>query len=479
MGTTFCLLACVLATAQPVPADQSEWLLIPQLTRGQELVYRGSFNEDSLGAGVQFSRAYRLEARAFVLDMNAKGAEVAFQTTWRQKPLRPERGPEAEPSSVRLELAHMDLRGRLEPIGKTSLLAPLEGPPTVECGAFVEVPNARLRVGRTWEATEAGRELRGWSVAGTEVINGTTCVKLVGLQQSSDWDRPRADSTAWRRQDTVWMTPRFGYAYRVERTIERREPARREPNQRSVLRYDLESSLQYPGQLLEDRQREILLAHSLTESLAQIMPRAGKAGPRPFEAILARLTHHFERQPPTPYREVLKRIQLRAEAGKRGETPPAALPDASGPVVPVITVGQPAPDFVIPDLTTRETARLGRLLGRPILMLFYSPTATTAEDVLRFAQLMHDTHGQQITVLGLAVADDTPRVLKQHEALNLKFPVLSGTGLRLSYAVESTPKWVVLDSKGVVRGTLDGWGPEIPRAVEEALKKWAGNSRER
>ena len=110
-------------------------------------------------------------------------------------------------------------------------------------------------------------------------------------------------------------------------------------------------------------------------------------------------------------------------------------------------------------------------------MLFYSPTSATAEDVLRFAQKVYDAYGQQVTVLGLAVADDAPRVLKQYEAMHLRYPVLSGTGLRLSYAVESTPKWVVLDSKGVVRGTLDGWGPEIPRAVEETLKKCAGNSR--
>lgn len=477
MGTSFCLIACALATAQPVPTDHSEWLLVPQLTRGQELVYRGSFTEDALGAGVQFNRAYRLETRVFVLDLIANGSEVAFFTTWKQKPLRPERGPEAEPSSVRLERAHMDLRGRVEPAGKAPLLASLEGPPTIECGAFVEVPNTRVRVGRTWETAEAGREPRTWRVAGTETINGTSCVKLVGLQQSADWDKPRADSIAWRRQDTVWMTPRFGYATRVERIIERREPARREPNQRSVLRYELESSLQYPGQLFEDRQREILLAHSLAESLAQLLPKSGPVGPRPFEAILARLTYHFERQPPTPYREVLKRIQLRAEAGKRGETPPTAFPSDTGPVVPVIGVGRPAPDFVVPDLTTHETARLGRLLGRPILMLFYSPTSATADDVLHFAQSMNNTYGQQVTVLGLAVAEDTARILKQHDEMHLKFPVLSGTGLRLSYAVESTPKWVVLDPKGVVRSSLDGWGPEIPRVIEEELKKWVSAPR--
>ena len=42
----------------------------------------------------------------------------------------------------------------------------------------------------------------------------------------------------------------------------------------------------------------------------------------------------------------------------------------------------------------------------------------------------------------------------------------------LSYAVEATPKVVLLDSDGVVRGTYLGWGRETPSAVTEELKRW-------
>jgi hypothetical protein len=42
------------------------------------------------------------------------------------------------------------------------------------------------------ETLEEGQPIRSWSVAGTELINATSCVKLVGVQQSDDWDRPRA-----------------------------------------------------------------------------------------------------------------------------------------------------------------------------------------------------------------------------------------------------------------------------------------------
>src|SRR5207248_5052413 len=74
MVTTFCLLTCALTTAQPT--DGTEWLLLPRLTKGHELVYHGSIVEETYGKGVQFSRTYRLESRAFVLDSSSRGLDV-------------------------------------------------------------------------------------------------------------------------------------------------------------------------------------------------------------------------------------------------------------------------------------------------------------------------------------------------------------------------------------------------------------------
>src|SRR5437588_12789249 len=79
MLATICLMSCALAPAQT--ASGAEWLLTPRLSRGQELVYRGTFTEESLGRGVQFSRAYRLHSRVFVLDTSPEGLEIAFLTT--------------------------------------------------------------------------------------------------------------------------------------------------------------------------------------------------------------------------------------------------------------------------------------------------------------------------------------------------------------------------------------------------------------
>jgi hypothetical protein len=56
--------------------------------------------------------------------------------------------------------------------------------------------------------------------------------------------------------------------------------------------------------------------------------------------------------------------------------------------------------------------------------------------------------------------------------LGFTFPVLDGGALRVSYGVETTPKFVLLDSANMVRGGWLGWGQETAAEVREELKRW-------
>jgi peroxiredoxin len=470
MTASLCLLTSVLVTAQA--AGRSDWLIAPQLSRGQELVYRGSYAEEAVGQGVHFSRSYRLESRVFVLDTPPRGLEVALQTILRLRAPRSEHGEEPEPSSVRLELARVDLQGRITANSGGALSIPLDGPATVERGAFLEVPSGRLGPKQSWEILDANRPAQRWRVVGTELVNGTGCLKLEGVQQSEDWDHPRADRMAWRRRDTVWLVPRLGIAYRVERQIERREPAHREASQRSVAQYELQSDIQYPGQLFEDRRREILQAQKLNEAIAPLLADASKQGHKPFENLLARIAYHLENQPPTPYREAVLQMKRRAEAVSRGEAPTTAAADELNRAPALAALDHRAPDFIATNLLTKETMQLRRWLGRPILMVFYHPDSATVEPVLRLAQAMQDKYGRLMVVLAFAVSDDAERIKKQALELGLSVPILSGKGLRQTYGVEATPKLIIVDAGGVVRGQFIGWGPEASTAVALELQRW-------
>jgi peroxiredoxin len=467
MVGTLCLLTCVLAAGQP--ADRADWLLGLQLARGQELVYRGTFTEKNLIPNVQNERTYRLEVNVFTLDEQPEHRRVAFLTTLTPRATRPEAGGTGPPpASVRLEVIEVDAHGRLasKPEGGTAV--PLEGPPTLECGAIVEVPAARVGLGYSWTVLEAGRPPRTWRVAGTEVVRSTACIKLVGEQQSADWDHPRSDSAAWWRRDTVWLAPQTGVAYRVEREIKQRAPARSQPTYQSLARYELADRVAYPGKLFEDRRYEIQQARRFFEEASPLLAQPSLYETQ-LEALLHKIAYHLKDHDVPPYTQAILQVQHRVEAARRGEVIPSPAAPEHSPPAPA-TAGQRAPDFVATDLVSRQTVHLYRCLGRPILLVFYNPATEPGKNALDFA---HDlsTAGKGVTVLALAMSADEALVRRQHAEMHLAFPVVDGRGLRVTFGVTETPKLLLLDSEGVVRRTCTGWGPQTPVEIREELER--------
>jgi hypothetical protein len=469
MIATLSLMSCVLTTAQPV--DRSEWLLRPQLGRAQEFVYRGSYEEKSVGSDLEFERKYAFRAVAFVLDTTPRGAEAAFVTVLRPRNARGARIEEVVPSSAHVAVVHVDPQGRLSGDPGVSMAAPLEGPPAVEFGAFVELPRQAVGIGKGWVVEEDGRPPRKWLVAGTEAVNGTSCVKLVGMQQSDDWEQPRADRVAWWRQDTVWIAPRLGVAYKVERQIKRREPARKQPFYQSVLAYELETRSDYPRQIYDDIRREVLQTHDFAEAATPLLGNPSHYAAQ-IDALLGRIKYHTEHHAITltTYREPLLHLQRRLEAARRGEAAPAVASQDHDTAVAAI--GKAAPEFLTTCFTAaNESGRLGPWKGKPLLMIFYTPTSPFAENVLQLGEEVRLLSKGEVGVVGLAVSSDGDAVRKQHAELKLSMPLYDGRGLRVSYDVKATPKLMVIDAGGMVRGAWDGWGEETREAVFTELSR--------
>jgi peroxiredoxin len=223
------------------------------------------------------------------------------------------------------------------------------------------------------------------------------------------------------------------------------------------------------GQLADERRREITLAHQLAERLTPLLKDPEKANPKILDEVLSRISQHIDKQPATPYRPAILQVQRRAEAARRGDAVPVSYTEDSGPALQILAIGKPAPDFVTTDLVNQTTARLRKLLGQPILMVFYNPNSKHAVDVLRYAQQVSVSQPDAITTIGLPVTDDAERILKQRTEHHITFPFLSGQGLKLTYAVEATPKFVVLDGSGIVRGAYVGWGAELPELIDAEL----------
>jgi peroxiredoxin len=465
MTPTLTLFAALWAAGQPADGDRP---LAPRLGPGQELLYRGSFTEEGHDPSNQFRRAYDLETRAFVLKALDGGFEVAILTLLRD----PHAPPGTPPGSVRLATVTVDVRGRVTLPPGTAAPTPLDGPPTLEVAAVTELPPGPVGVGQSWDVMDGDRPPRTWRVTGTEAVNGVRCFKLVGTQQTADWDRPGSGRSAWKRQDVVWLRAQQAVVQRVERTVEQRAPGRGEPGQRSVTAYELDGVHAYPGRLDSDRRNEITRAGQFGQTLTTLLARPD-ASPRGLAALQTRIEHHLQNQPATPYRDAILWVQRRAEAGPEAEVIPVARP---APVAPAVaTLGQPAPDFVAADLTTREPVRLGRWQGRPVVLLFYRPDSDHAEPSLRCLQELQNRYGPSIQAAVLCVTGDTETALRQRAELALTVPVLAGREVQALYVTDdSTPRWVVLDAAGVVRYLEVGWGSELPALLRRSLDKEMG-----
>ena len=468
MMSSCLLLTLTLALGQ---GDRAEWNLTPQLVPGVELVYSGTSSEESLTPGIQHQRVYRIENHLFILSGSAKNLDIAFMTSLSVR----EPGEEVrfKSASIRLELAKLDDRGRLKPANATNQLhAPAGLPPVIETGCIVEVPSL---VGKNsaWEVVETGRPLVTWTVHGPESAGGMACVKLVGQQQSDDWDRPRADRTAWRRKDVVWMSTQIGVAVKVERTIERREPGRRDPSQRVVTSYSLESRLKYPGKLLDDRKNEILASRRFLEEASPLLRQPGSQ----LESLSRKVAYHVDHHPTTPYRKVVTQLAQRIDGARRGELLLAEYAEEPPEPIRSLGVGQKSPDFTAQDLATRTSTRLSKILGQPVLVIYYSPHTKTGVDVLEFAKQLAEKSTGRCAILAMAVTKEPDFAVRQQTEMKLPFPVYDGTAMRIAFNVEATPRFIVLDADGVIRASTTGWAPHVPDEIREAIRTAADRNK--
>jgi peroxiredoxin len=472
MITSICLLSCALTLAQGT--DRADWQLSPLFSPGLELVYRGTYLEESLIPNVEHQRLYRLEGNLLVLDAGVKDWHVAIITALSLQDARQAADKKEGPTSVRVELAKVDLQGRVRSSDKKLLGISLKGPPTLEWGFLVPVP--RIKVGRnsSWEVGDEGLPAQRWQIAGAELCGGVTCIKILGVQQSNDWDSTRADQSAWRRRDTVWIHPLVNVAQKVERIIEWRDPARDTPTFRAVVRYELQSRLRYPDLEFDSRCKEVFKVCKFYEELQPLLRQPGLYRPQ-IDSMIRRVSLHLDHQPATqtaPYRKAVLHIKAVLEKAQKGDVAVPHVPDDPLPqAAKAVGIGERVTDFAVSGLTEEKTARFQNYQGKPILVFFYNPTTPLGKEVLTYVKQLSEKQTGRLEIMAMAVTNDADVAKKQHQEMRLLFPIFDGNGLRLTFGAEQTPRFVVVDSSGLVRLAQTGWGFHTPYEIDEVLQR--------
>jgi len=439
------------------------------LAGAQELVYRGTFQEDFLSSQVQHARTWRVEARNLILG-EERGFKVASFTQIRPKEIRLPGSP-AKDITPRVEdsgspaahvvVSSVNPNGQCQSLEKRRRPVSLEGIPLREGSLFVGLPLDSAQAAEGWKSQEAGHPDWNWRLAGREGVQGTRCVVLEGTQTPPEWEKPRADRPTWRRTARAWISSTTGMVHRLEKIYERRDPARDYVSLRTTYRVELDSTLGYPGQLFEDRKREVLLAFQTQEETLALVDETNR-NPRAFDALVRQINTQISDHPSTPYRAALQGVLRKIDLAKKGELVTAMEDEPAGSEpVPGPTLGKVAPDFLVPSMDKSGTVSLRNWKNKPILLLFYHPDSPSAISSLAFANEMARENKGKIQVLGMTVLSNARRVSAQKEAMKLTFPLVDGSGLKISYALDSTPKWYLVDALGIIRSVQSGWGDEM------------------
>lgn len=455
----------------------------PRFEKGLEVCWAGTFTEASFRPGVRAVRTYDVATRLFVLDTGDHGADAILFTRVYLKPDRKTTEPPA--GIVRLEYVRIDPRGKVKvlpspadpdnPDPKARPWPPvqLQGLPAYEAGYFFEFPDQPLQPKLTWAREDAGRPIVNWKVADADSVRGQPAFKVVAEQKTSGYYGDKVRQAEWRKQETLTVIPGNGYASRLERVIEKREPEAEELSFRSVLTVEQTGRVIYPDLSYQERRDEGLHAAAFTAMLDRALATGGREGSKPFEAVARRVRAYLSDHgayDTVPYREAVVAVGKRAESAAKGDLPPAPPPEGTAPPADPLTVGQPVPDVTMPGLNTFAATKLSGLKGNAVLLAYFQPAAPSGAPVLKLANDLHARKLMAVVPLAIGDANDAKTLIAD---LKVTVPVYDGTGVYKTHGLEATPVFVVIDADGVVRHVTRGWGGETAAAVTREVERWA------
>lgn len=472
------MVAAALLLAAP-PGEPSG----PRFEKGLELRWTGTFTEASFRPGVRALRTYDVDTRLFVLDTGDHGADAILFT---RVFLQPDRRTAEPPAGiVRLEYVRIDPKGKVkvlpspadpdnpDPKARPWPAVQLQGLPSHEAGLFFEFPDKPLKPGLTWAREDAGRPIVTWKVADADSFRGQAALRVVAEQKTAGYYGDKIRQAEWRKQETLTVNATSGYACRIERVIEKRDPEAEDLSFRSVLKLEQDVRMTFSGRLYDERRQEGLHAAAFTAMLDRALKTGGREGLKPFDMVARRAQAYLSDHgayDTVPYREAILAVRKRAESAAKGNLPPAPPPEEPTPPADPLALGQPIPDVNAPGLTSSASARLSDLKGKPVVLMYFQPGAASGQHVLKLA---NDLHARKLSaVVPLSIGDaKVARALIAE--LKPTVPVYDGTDVYKVHGLEATPVIVVIDAAGVVRHVARGWGAETAGAVTREVERWA------
>ena len=462
------------------------------LQKGDELTFIGTVEEAVDRAGARFRRSQKLEIRVLVLEKKDAWVDVAVLTLLRRKSDAVAGAVGAvtgggmdkpAPPGARLDLLRVHADGsahHLHPVGPPPLTFDAKTPartlPAVsldtfspfEFGVFPpRAPRAAPNEPWTVASTDPNRPAEVWQTQDTDTVAAERCTILVVNQQHERWAKPIGGRSAWHRADAVWVSALDGTARKVHRVIKHRDGLATDLAAWVEVKYELKYKSRVIGRTFDRYRCDVETAFAVSTDLWPFLADAVKHGPKFFETRAQKLDAYLEQaDASSPYREAVLAVRRQLDAARRGESvtaPPLSNNLKNRPAWP--EPNQPAPDF------TAGTFRLSENRNKPVLLVFFKPGDELTDLALAVADALHQKDGTRLAVVPLTVRGDVAAGTKDRDRRKLTVPIYDGTQAETAYGIESVPRFVVIDGRGVVKWTFTGVGAETGSLARSQLDR--------
>lgn len=487
----FLALSLLLPAAEP----RSQPGGVEALAKGDEFTFTGTVEEAVERPGSRFRRSQKLEVRLLVLEVKDTWADVAVLTLLRRADdavtdavgdITGGAPRKATPPAARLDLVRVHADGsahHLHPDGTPPLVfnektpartlpaIPLDAFAPFEFGMFPPRP-PRSAPDKPWTvvSTDPNRPSETWQAQGTDSVTAERCTLLVMNQHHPNWAKPVGGKSAWHRADAVWVSTLDGTARKVHRVIRHRDGLAKELAAWVEVKYELKTQTRVIRSSFNRYRRDVETAFAASAEVAPFLPDAVRHGPDFFETRLKKIDDYLAAaNASSPYRAAVEAVRRQLDAARRGETvtKPAA-PVGLAPAAVPKRVAWPEPGQIAPDFTAGNF-RLADNRGKPAVLVFFKPGSDTTDLALAVANALHEKYGTKAAILPLAVWGDPEAGTKGRRKLGV--PIYDGTQAETAYGIESVPRFVVVDGRGVVRWTFRGVGAETGYSAREQLER--------
>jgi peroxiredoxin len=130
----------------------------------------------------------------------------------------------------------------------------------------------------------------------------------------------------------------------------------------------------------------------------------------------------------------------------------------SNPNSPAAAVGNPAPEFQLPDLDGQAIS-LNDLKGKPVLLNFWASWCGPCRSEMPYMQEIHEEwSGDGLVLLTINIGEGLPQVQEFLQKRNLSLPVLLDTQNNVAeqYGVQYLPTTFFIDKDGIIQEKIVG-----------------------